>query len=148
MENNVFSESFLLFKLKKYSKFIEDVENIAPKTFESPKIDLLNQENNNNSNEKSLMSPKSPSPRHRGTVTTLIPILKKFLYMCKRNTEAFKFKVLTPNSYSLVNDLSVFPTENNAILVLFLFLIDFKVLFKFRKKTFGRVSLKNIIISY
>ena len=117
-----FMKVFFIFKLKKYSKFIKDVENIPQKTFESPKIDLINQENN----EKSIMSPKSASPRHRGTVTTLIPILKKFLYMCKRNTEAFKFKILTPNSYSLVNDLSVFPTENNDKLVLFLFSIDFK----------------------
>ena len=86
------------------------------KPLEFPKTNLTENE--------AFISPKSAqrkqlSPKHRDTLTTLIPSLKKFIYMCKKNTEFFKYHALTQNSFSLINDITVFPTERDSKLVLF-----------------------------
>lgn len=45
------------------------------------------------------------SPRNEGALrTALIPILKKFIYLLKKSTEAFRFKSLTEYGVSLIND--------------------------------------------
>ena len=38
------------------------------------------------------------------TRTTLLPLLKKFIYLMKKNTHFYKFKALTENAFSLLND--------------------------------------------
>lgn len=41
--------------------------------------------------------------------TTLIPLLKKFIFILKKSTSNFKFSLLDNNGFSLINDQSYFP---------------------------------------
>lgn len=48
------------------------------------------------------------------TRTTLLPLLKKFIYLMKKNTHFYKFKALTENAFSLLNDPCHFYVKKNT----------------------------------
>jgi len=55
------------------------------------------------------------------TKTLLLPILKKFIYVLKKSTKFYKFKSLTENAYSLINDPSDIYTKIQSQNVFFFF---------------------------
>ena len=47
-------------------------------------------------------------PRNAIMSTTLIPILKKFIYILRKATESFRFKSLTKSGLNLISDHAYF----------------------------------------
>ena len=62
------------------------------------------------------------------TKTVLLPLLRKFIYILKKETGFFKFKSLNENGFSLLNDNSYYPVglETKTVLLLFFFFFFFK----------------------
>ena len=69
-------------------------------------------------------NPKTIKP----TKTVLLPLLRKFIYILKKETGFFKFKSLNENGFSLLNDNSYYPVglETKTVLLLFFFFFFFK----------------------
>ena len=51
------------------------------------------------------------------TKTVLLPLLRKFIYILKKETGFYKFKSLNESGFSLLNDSSHYPTglESNSV---------------------------------
>lgn len=87
----------------------DDVINLNKDPKEEPEIEVSSENNPN---------PKAIKP----TKTVLLPLLRKFLYILKKETGFFKFKSLTETGFALLNDNSYYPVglETKAV-----FLVEF-----------------------
>ena len=50
--------------------------------------------------------------KQQPTTTTIIPLLRKFIYLAKKSTEGFRFKSLNEQSMSLLGDVCHFSLKN------------------------------------
>ena len=74
--------------------------------------DFLNQLSSFERKEDGIWNENAPTSKAPPTITTIIPLVKKFIYLAKKSTEIFRFKSLTEKSMTLLGDACHFSLNN------------------------------------
>jgi len=86
------------------------------KTKKNNASNLLQKQAKSNKSNKQIKETHSffdISPLIDPAKTTIIPLLKKFIFLLKRRTSFFKFNSLNEIGFSLINDKTYFPVLND-----------------------------------